>query len=87
MSKERIVARLTEDRATAVQDIQIAKSRTKANAAQHGALNNSRVQLVINEDIKRGVGEYLDKSVRFINHVPGPSFKEHANELRDAAMH
>jgi len=83
--KELIVTRLMEDREAAVQEVEIAKNKTKSEAAKHGALNGSRVQIYINEDIKHGLAAYLDRSAKFITHVAGPSHNLYANELREAA--
>ena len=85
MTKELITKRLAENRTDRWEQIEIAKANTKAEAALRGATGNSRVSLIINDNIKAGLREYLDELAKFIHHAGGSSFLEYAPELLDEA--
>ena len=77
--------RLTEYRIDALDNISVAANNTKANFANHGALNSDRLYLFINEHNKTGFAQYIDRSANFIRYVAGLSASQYADELRDAA--
>jgi len=77
--------RLTEYRIDALDNISVAANNTKANFANHGALNSDRLYLCINEHNKTGFAQYIDRSANFIRYVAGLSASQYADELRDAA--
>ena len=77
--------RLTEYRIDALDNISVAANNTKANFANHGALNSDRLYLCINEHNKTGFAQYIDRSANFIRYVAGLSASQYADELRNAA--
>jgi hypothetical protein len=77
--------RLTEYRIDALDNISVAANNTKANFANHGALNSDRLYLFINEHNKTGFAQYIDRSANFIRYVAGLSASQYADELRNAA--
>jgi len=84
--RDRIRERLTEYRSEALDSIAIAVNRTRSKASWAGALHGTRVHLVINEDARAGLAEYMDQSANFIRQVASGSWKQYADELCDSGQ-
>ena len=80
-----IAKRLTEDRADRLEKIEIAKNKTKSEAILTGAMGSGRMYIYINENIKHGLGDYIDQCAKFIYQVTSSTFPEYANDLLNAA--
>jgi hypothetical protein len=82
--RDRIRKRLTEYRAEALRKIAVAVNKTRVEAGDQ--LNNSRLNLVINEDTEAGFADHMDQSANFIRRAARGSWKQYADELQDSGQ-